>query len=342
MSKDPQARRWQITVNNPTAKGFDHERIKTEMDKLKSVVYWCMADEQGLEEQTPHTHIYLACSSPVRFSTLKNLFPSAHFERANGTSQQNRDYLSKTGKWADTDKAETVIDGTFEEWGDMPVEARGNGMATEIIERIQDGATNAELLLEFPKVLLRGLRDIDHIRQTLIAEEFCNKWRNLETTYIWGATGAGKTRLVRESYGYSNVCAVTDYRNHPFDCYKHQPVLLFDEFDSGIRITDMNNYLDGYPLFLPARYNLKVACYERVYIVSNLDLRKQYIDEYHLRPEVWFAFMRRIHKVIHFMPDGTRRVYDDVQGYLDETSGYVELPKDAPHLRSDRGEGDEA
>jgi len=108
-------------------------------------------------------------------------------------------------------------------------------------------------------------------------------------------------------------------------------VILFDEFDSGIRIREMNNYLDGYPLMLPARYNDKVACFERVYIISNIDLCQQYMEkvkcpitgvENEIRAvpdEIWHAFIRRIHNVIHFMPDGTWQQYD-AKEYLREFS----------------------
>ena len=266
-----------------------------------------MADEIG-EEETPHTHIYLVCLSPVRFSTLKNLFESAHFERANGTSQANQNYINKSGKWKDTDKAETTIEGSFEEWGQMPVERQGSrSIEAAIIERIQDGATNAEILLDFPHYL-RGLRDIEYVRQTLKAEENRDKWRNLDVTYIFGATQTGKTRFVMDGYGYSNVYAVNNYK-HPFDGYMGESVLLLDEYANNFRIQDLNNYLDGYPLALPARYQNKQACYEMVYIVSNLDLLEQYVWEQINQPAVWAAFIRRIHKVMHFMSDGTRLEY---------------------------------
>lgn len=82
--------------------------------------------------------------------------------------------------------------------------------------------------------------------------------------------------------------------------------MLFDEFNSNFRIQDMNNYLDGYPLSLPARYSNKQACYEYVFIISNLDLWEQYHQERLNQRSVWVAFIRRIHKIINFMPDGTR------------------------------------
>jgi hypothetical protein len=260
-----------------------------------------MADEIGEQEETPHTHIFIVCSSPARFSTLQNLFDkAAHLERCNGSAQDNRSYIAKDGKWADDAKHGTKIDGTFEEWGEMPAEHGAGGFVeAAIIERIQDGATNAEIIREFPHYL-RGMRDVEYIRQTLRAEEHRNKWRTLETTYIYGATGVGKTRSVMDEHGYSNVYAVNDYK-HPFDGYAGECCILFDEFNSGIAIQKMNNYLDGYPISLPARYSNKQACYERVYIISNLPLLRQYTDEQAGEQAVWAAFLRRIHKVVHYV-----------------------------------------
>jgi len=344
-SKDPGGRKWQITINNPVEKGFTHERIKEELDKLTSTVYWCMADEIGNEEETPHTHLFIAFSSSVRFSTLKNRFESAHMERANGTAQENKDYIAKTGVWAETEKAETTIEGSYEEWGEMPIEQQGRrNVEAFILKMIQDDATNAEILLAFPDYL-RGMRDVEFVRQALKHEQYRDKWRNLDVVYIWGATGAGKTRSVMDSYGYSNVYAVNNYK-HPFDGYFGENVMLFDEFASGIRIQDMNNYLDGYPIALPARYSNKQACYEKVFIISNLDLREQYKHEQDTQPEVWAAFIRRIHMVIRFMPDGTRREYV-TKDYLTASKGYngcssnksafIELPADTPTPFSDIG-----
>ena len=44
---DAQSRKWQITINNPTEKGLTHEALKTILAGMKSVIYWCMADEIG-------------------------------------------------------------------------------------------------------------------------------------------------------------------------------------------------------------------------------------------------------------------------------------------------------
>jgi len=324
MSKDTQARKYTLTINNPD--DYPHETIKTIIsDNFKSIIYYCMADEKG---ETLHTHLYIHFSGGVRFSTIKKRFPTAHIEVAKGSAQQNRDYIKKEGKWAnDENKTETVIDGTFYEWGEMPVDRSGLCIESAIIERIQDGATNAEILKEFP-YFFRALRDVEYVRQSLRNDEYRDKWRDLNTVYIFGATGTGKTRSVMEGHGYSNVYAVNNYK-HPFDLYSGESVMLFDEFNSGFRIQDMNNYLDGYPIALPARYNNKQACYDKVYIISNLDLQEQYRNERLYQNSVWQAFIRRIHKVVNFMPDGTRKEYE-TQDYLSNAGQYVELPEDMP------------
>ena len=78
-----------------------------------------------------------------------------------------------------------------------------------------------------------------------------------------------------DRYGDGNVYRVTNYK-HPFDGYKGEPVILFDEFRSSLPLPDMLNYLDVYPLMLPSRYADRVACYTRVFIVSNIPLEEQY------------------------------------------------------------------
>ena len=72
-SIDIQCRKWNITINNPLAKGLDHDKLKEILSHSKPIQYYCMSDEIGGETNTHHTHIYIHCTSPMRFSTLKNM-----------------------------------------------------------------------------------------------------------------------------------------------------------------------------------------------------------------------------------------------------------------------------
>lgn len=314
--KDTQSRKWLITINNPLEKGASQEQIIETMKNFKSCVYYCIGDENGNEEQTHHTHLFMVASSPIRFSTVKNNFPTAHIDMSRGTSQENRDYVFKEGKWSVDEKADTRIMNTQYEWGEMPIERQGARTdLADLYEMIKDGKTNYEIMEENPDYLLR-LSDIERARTVIKTEEYRNTWRDVEITYIYGKTALGKTRSIMEQYGYQNVYRVTDYL-HPFDGYNSQDIILFDEYDGQFRIQEMLNYLDGYPLELRCRYANKVACYTKVYIVSNSGLLEQYKRAKEQANNTWHAWLRRIGKVIVYTDVG---VFEElkISEYLDK------------------------
>lgn len=292
---DAQGRKWQLTINNPLKKrqNYTHEAIKQSLFSMKSLEYFCMSDEVA---SIHHTHIYMLFRSPVRFSTIKHRFPEAHIERAYGTSVQNREYVFKEGKWAEDKKKETNLADTHEEWGELPQERQGarNDYA-ELYEMVMEGMSNYQILEEQPDFISQ-IERLDKVRQIIQEENFKEIFRKLEVTYLYGDTGSGKTRSVMEKYGYANVFRVTNYK-HPFDQYKGQDIIMFEEFQSSILMNQMLVYLDGYPVMLPCRYADKVACFTKVFILSNIELNEQYPNVQNDSPETWRAFLRRIHKV---------------------------------------------
>ena len=50
----------------------------------------------------------------------------------------------------------------------------------------------------------------------------------------------------------------------------------------------------------PSRYNNKVACYTKVYIITNWALSEQYKNVQREYPTTWAAFLRRIKTVYNF------------------------------------------
>lgn len=305
---DTQSRKWQVTINNPAEKGFSHDRLKEVLAGMKSVIYWCMADEIG-ENGTYHTHLYLQGRGGINFSTIKKRFDGGHFEMAKGTALQNKEYVSKSGKWESSKKSETQVPDTFEEWGEMPVERQGarNDLA-DVYSMVKQGLSNFDIIEQMPDVMFH-LDKLDAVRQMLKDKEYSNKWRELEVQYIYGETGTGKTRGVMEKYGYENVYRVTDYK-HPFDGYMGEDVILFEEFRSSISLGDMLKYLDGYPVVLPCRYANKQACFTKVYICTNIPLERQYPVDQREDSDSYLAFLRRIDSVSRFTTSGvtTRKV----------------------------------
>lgn len=289
------SRKYQLTINNPTDHGLTREILHNTLAGLKSCIYWCMCDEIG-EQGTPHTHLYLAFRNAAEFSMIQERFYGAHIEVARGTHHENRDYIRKEGKWQDDAKHETNLPDTFEESGELPPERERSQKQTEaIMEMVANGATNAEILREYPTAMTR-LSHIEQARQTLNEDEYRDKWRSLTVTYLYGDTGTGKTRSVMEHYGYRNVYRVTNY-DHPFDNYKGEKVIVFEEFRSSLPVADMLKYLDGYPVMLPCRYADKVACFDKIYIISNIPLEQQYPNVQQSEATTYKAFCRRIHHI---------------------------------------------
>ena len=306
MENNTQSRKWALVINNPLEAGLDHAAIREILYRF-SPAYFCMVDEIATTG-TYHTHIFLLAPSPIRFSTIKNRFPTAHIEKAYGSAKANRAYILKEGHWADTDKAETSVSGTFEEWGDLPAEKAEE--APEMFKLIQDlraGKSVMEIIEDNPKLAFR-IREIETLRQAILEEKYSAENRALEVTYLYGASGTGKTRGIFEKHDRKSICRITDYggRNGVrFDAYHCQDVLVLEEFHSQIPISAMLNYLDIYPLTLPARYTDRIACYTKVYITSNIPLEEQYRDIQRYQMETWRAFLRRVQNVIEYLRDGS-------------------------------------
>lgn len=317
--KDTQHRAWLITINNPEDKGYTHENIKQKLDTLRTIDYMCMCNEIGGETQTYHTHIYIHCTSGMRFSTIKNLFNEAHIDFARGSPRDNRDYITKSGKWEDTEKHNTNLKDTFEEYGNIPEYKQGKRTdLTAIYEMVEQGCNNAEIIRSYPDLSIKYLDKIARMRLELQTNKFQSELRNITVNYVFGATGTGKSRTIIEEHGAANVYRVTDY-DHMFDQYNGQPVLVFEEFRSSVKMQDMLNYLDIYPIALPARYTNKWAMFTTVYIVSNWRFEQQYeeLQKDINQTETYAAFMRRINGVVKYYKSQEEIiVYNTLRNYF--------------------------
>lgn len=316
MNKDPQSRQYFLTINNPLPR-FSHDKIKEIASlKFKTFAFLAMADEIG-EQGTPHTHILLCFESAVRCSTVKKQFPTAHIDFSKGSITDVLNYIQKQGKWADTEKAETSVPNSYEELGNRPPDNKGkNRLYSELYKMVtEERLTNAEII-QINTDYIAHLDTMDRIRVTFLQDLFSGTRRlDLEVIYVFGVTGAGKSRSILDEYGDGNCYRVTDY-NHPFDGYCIQDVLIFEEFRSSLEISDMLNYLDVYPLQLPARYCQKQACYTKVFITTNLPLQDQYKEVQGANSESWKAFLRRIKKIREYTDIGVYTEYSSTDDYF--------------------------
>lgn len=327
VTSNVQARAWQLTINNPQNSGMTHEKIREILTAIPSLDYACMCDEIG-EQGTPHTHIYIKTRNPLKFTTLKNKFPTAHLEKAQGTPQENRDYIRKDGKWKDSEKRETNLPDTFEEIGELPKNQQGERTDIETLYNlVKEGYSNAEILEQCTDVAIKFYDKLNRIRYDYFSDKYKSIRRlNLRVHYITGETGMGKSRDILDEFGDENVYRITDYQ-HPFDGYQLEPVIVFEEFRSSLRLQDMLNYLDVYPVQLPARYAPKVGCYLTVFVVSNWTFEQQYAEiqkDIEQRPS-YRAWVRRFTGFVKEYTESGVITYSTMKEYLQRGSRFQSL-----------------
>ena len=339
------SRKYMLTINNPAEHEESHSNIKKKLCKYQ-IDYIAMCDETG-GRGTYHTHVYVKYRNAIQFLTIKSMFPSANIATALGTSIQNRNYILKCApehhkkmdgsyNYKDTSgKIHTGINhsNTFEEVGECPQEEQGKRSDLEFMySLVKDGLTTSEIIERIPETAIKHIDKIDKLRLAYLVDKFKGQRRlNLKVNYITGSTGLGKSRDILDEYGDENVYRVTDYQ-HPFDSYQCQPVIVYEEYRSSLRLQDMLNYLDIYPVVLPARYTQRVCCAVTIYLTSNWQFEQQY-SEIQKDPEQkssYEAWIRRFNGYVkEYTVDGII-TYPTMQDYLKRNEKFLPVTESTP------------
>ena len=267
--------------------------------QIDFIDYFCFQYEQGASGNK-HLQGFMHFERPMDFSIVKDIFPTIHLNKCNGKNYDNRAYCMKP---------DTQISGFgFFEHGVL-IEERQRTDMQAFQERVSEGAAITELFEEFPHLTTTRLNSIVVIQQEYKKKEFANKTRNLHITYIYGEPDSGKTTFLNRVLGIMPIDygKITDYASGKFDEYRNQDIIVFDEFNGQYPLTMFNDILDGQPRELPARYANRIACYTRVFIISNYSLDQLYRKERATgKAQSYKGFVRRISEVI-YMPK--RNVY---------------------------------
>lgn len=317
--KNISGRKWLITINNPEKHGFSRENVIEKSHSLKNIEYIAFSEEFAPSTNTQHYHLFLYRSTGLSLQTLRNLFPNCRYDRANGSSLDNRNYVFKEGKWALSKKEESNVKESHYEFGECPIESQGARTDLEYMyQLVKDGCTNAEILEKCPETAIKHIDKLNKLRHAYLIDKFRGQRRlDLQVHYVSGKTGTGKSRDILDEHGDENVYRITDYQ-HPFDSYQCEPVLVFEEFRSSLRLQDMLNYLDLYPVTLPARFAPKVGCFTTVYVVSNWTFEMQYAELQKDLEQVasYEAWIRRFNGVVKVYNDTGITTYPTIQDYL--------------------------
>ena len=295
-----QSRKWILTINNPCDVGLEHDAIKDKL-QLFGLRYWCMSDERA-STGTHHTHLFIYSDSPIRFSTIKNRFPVAHIDKCYGSCKENKEYILKQGKWENTEKAETSIEGTFEELGVCPDNDEEKDIEkSQLIEMIKDGATNTDILAKFPNYAFK-LKEIDYLRTCLFENRYEKEFRNVEVNYLFGeVSNSKKIKYVYDIEKNKSICLIPNYeKNITFDNYRGQEVLII-EFDCNkLSMNTIINLMKGVPIQLPARFSNKQSSYKKLYLISDIPLNINYNYEQGKNSAKWNEFINGFNNILEY------------------------------------------
>jgi hypothetical protein len=289
--KVKQLRKWFLTINSKDEK-ITLDDVRQSLEKLNKVTHYLISKERGSINNTLHYHLYIEFKNGIRNTTIKKIMKDLKpdIEQPRGTYNEIKEYIRCEG--AHEDKKPLLED--FIESGEPNKNNQGKRTdIDDVITMIQEGANLDEIMFEYPKTYLKYQNKIDTFWLKWKERKYKTIKRDIEVYYVYGASGTGKTSGIYKKHGYEDVYRVSNY-NNPFDTYQAQDVMVLDEFHGQMQFADLLKITEGYPYKLQARYQDRVACFTKLYIVSNMNWADQYANLQIEKSQVYEAMYRRI------------------------------------------------
>lgn len=304
-------RSWFMTISAHEADGVPTVSVGQIEDAFREIdpdadwVFQLERGESGGAQGYLHYQatLLLSRSKPRRRQDVVRVLkahgiPDAHLEKTRRVGAATR-YCSKSetrqaGPWWSSEN--------FHESSIQKAKASGSGAVGDrmlLADAVDGGMTPQEIALDERLRLLLTPSNRGFVEQIWTAQK-AKKWssedREVEVIFIWGPTGVGKTRSVRDAVPPEKLYAATLSGRDPFGMYAFEPVLLLDEFRGDFPLAELLQLLDRYPVQLDRRYENSWAAWTKVYICSNWPLE----DLYRSSPAAdRAALRRRINKIIH-------------------------------------------
>ena len=261
-----QSKNWCFTEHN-TDNDFD---LIWEENK-DILTYLCWGVEVCPTTNKKHFQGWFQCKNKKRLTGVKKIFITAHLAACKGTELQNDEYCQKDGVY--------FIYGKYIKQG-----ARCD---LEQLKRLIDTGTPLIDIINAHFSLYCRYRNGIESYYNMRLSKSVPKWRNVKVYYIWGETGTGKTK-----YAFSMTDWKTEgYNLGHWNTYTNEQSILIDKYNNDIKINELLNLLDGYPLRLNCKFGFAHAMWTKVYITSNLSPDELHA---HAKPRHRRALMRRL------------------------------------------------
>lgn len=188
--------------------------------ECRYVIYGRETGESG----TRHLQGYIEFESAKPLGGVRKILPKAHWEPRRGTPQEAAEYCRKEGDWT--------------ERGELPKQGRRSDLEEAAALALDVSVPLESIAKDRPGTYVRYHKGLAALRSTQLTDRV-----NPPTvTWLWGATGVGKTKQAT-SIGSFYIKDATKW----WDGYTQQNTIVIDDFDGTWPFRDLLRLLDRYP-----------------------------------------------------------------------------------------------
>lgn len=248
------AQNYCFTINNWTA---EHEALLAGLspDLNPMVKYLLYGKEIAPLTLTPHLQGFLVFNPANKKSEkqVRKMLPGAHISVAKGSVDQNYDYCTKEGDYVEA--------------GVKPMSQKEKGQAN--VERWAVAKSLAEegRYDEIdPEISIKYINNLKKLRRFAAPQTIDGV---MEHMWVYGPTGTGKTRRVREEN--PGKLYIKSPKNVWWDGYDEEEVVLIDDFDT-FQVAqggDMKRWLDRYPFQAEVKGSMSLIRPRKIIVTSN-------------------------------------------------------------------------
>lgn len=269
------ARRWTWTLWNT-------EKNVQDVGACGNIRYMVWQKELSPTTKKEHLQGYVVLNSSMRMAGVKKLFSddTIHLEMSKGTDEENTAYCTKL---------ETRIEGPWT-WGSIE---KKPGKRTDIkncYDMIKEGKNDYQIQEEYTDTYCKYYKAFDRMRANILQWKYADveePWKNIPVHVRWGETRAGKSRFVKKM---KDVYVLVIGKDLWFDGYVGQKILLIEEYEGQIDISNFLQIIDGYPsVRLPYKGGHTYSDWDEIYITSNIHPKNWYKNLNIRREEALFA-----------------------------------------------------